>query len=62
MFIVNLLKQEEIQMQDMFETWFIAQFGQDQAHMLELDADGYYRIEGINGMWIGFNAGVELSK
>lgn len=49
-------------MQDMFETWFIAQFGQDQAHMLELDADGYYRIEGINGMWIGFNAGVELSK
>ncbi len=45
-----------------FETWMVKQFGNAIKRLLEdfHEEDGY-ADQNINGMWIGFNAGVELA-
>lgn len=49
-------------MKDLFEKWIVKQFGKSIKPRLEMfhDEDGY-ADQDINMIWIGFNAGVELS-
>jgi hypothetical protein len=44
-------------MKEIFEMWFIAQFGENKRGLLRPGSDGGYQDEVINGMWIGFNIG-----
>lgn len=50
-------------MKKIFETWVMKQFGSQGLILLS----GFDEVEGysdhtVNAMWIGFNAGVELSN
>jgi len=49
-------------MREVFEKWFLAQFGEDKTAILEWSEKDGYIDRMINSMWIGFNAGIELSK
>ena len=44
-------------MNQVFEDWFLIQFGKDKRNLLDTDADGKYSDETINAMFIGFSAG-----
>jgi hypothetical protein len=50
-------------MQKLFEKWFTEQFGPNSKVILKNfnDEDGYEDRD-ANMMWMGFNAGFELSK
>ena len=47
----------------LFENWIVLQMGSNIKSMLaNFDIEGGYHDQTINAMWIGFNAGIELSK
>ena len=48
-------------MQNFFEEWFLAQFGQNKKGLLKQDENGGYVDETVLPMWIGFNARHELT-
>lgn len=52
-------------MQKLFEKWFMQQFSQHSNALLEvatIDGEDRYKDDEINALWIGFNAGYELSR
>jgi len=50
-------------MKELFEKWFTEQFGPNAKVILEdIDEEGSYNDRDALTMWVGFNAGFELSK
>tara|TARA_Y100001938_G_C7834959_1_gene303293 strand:+ start:300 stop:464 length:165 start_codon:yes stop_codon:yes gene_type:complete len=47
---------------ELFEQWLITQFGPDHLRGLSFDVNNGYSSQTINAMWIGFNAGIELTN
>ena len=48
-------------MNELFESWVLAQFGKDKRALLS-KINGEYVDEMINAMWVGFNAHAEITK
>ncbi|MEC8325907.1 MAG: hypothetical protein VX100_07405 [Pseudomonadota bacterium] len=46
----------------LFESWLVNQFGSQINSQLKFCMEDGYKDHAINAMWIGFNAGIELTN
>ncbi|MGI2068125.1 hypothetical protein [Shewanella glacialipiscicola] len=49
-------------MREKFEKWVITQFPGFETNLLELSADGAYKTDSINTLFVGFCAGYLLAQ